>query len=172
MNASKMALGVALSFLMGSSVYAADLKIGYVDMQKAIKETSVGKKAKKELEKDFNAKKAALQKKEADLKKMNDDLEKKKVALSDDVKAKKAQELQQEMLKFQREVGESQLNIQKKERDLTQPILEKLQASLDKVAKEGGYTLVLEKNEQSVLWAKKEVDLTDAVVKEFEKTAK
>lgn len=155
-----------------STANAAEVKIGYIDMQKAIQETTAGKKAKKELEKEFNAKKADLQKKESDLKKMNEDLEKKKVALSDDVKAKKVQELQQEMLKFQREVGESQLTIQKKERDLTAPILEKLQAAVDKVAKEGGYTMILEKSEQSVLWAKKEIDLTDSVVKEFEKTAK
>ena len=150
----------------------ADVKIGYVDLQRAIQETTVGKKAKKDLEKEFNAKKTELQKKEADLKKMADDLEKKKIALSDDVRAKKQQELQQEMMKFQHEVGESQQNIQKKERDLTQPILEKLQASLDKIAKDGGYTMIFEKSEQSVLWAQKDLDLTDTVVKEFEKNAK
>lgn len=144
-------------------------KIGYVDMQKAIQETSIGKKAKKDLEKEFNAKKADLQKKESDLKKMDEDLRKKAAALSDEAKAKKMQELQAEAMKFQREVGESQMNIQKKERELTQPILEKLQAALEKVAKDGGYTMVLEKGEQNVIWAKKDLDLTDAVVKEFEK---
>jgi outer membrane protein len=156
----------------GALAHAEEMKIGYVDMQKAIQETNAGKKAKKELESEFNAKKAELQKKEADLKKMNEDLEKKKVALSDDVRNKKQQELQQEMMKFQREVSESQMNIQKKERDLTQPIFVKLQEALDKVARAGGYSMVLEKSEQSVLWAKKELDLTDPVVKEFEKSAK
>lgn len=149
-----------------------DAKIGYVDLQKAIQETSAGKKAKKDLEKEFNAKKAELQKKEADLKKMGEDLEKKKVALSDDVRAKKTQELQGEMMKFQREVGDSQMNIQKKERDLTQPIIDKLSSSIEKVAKAQGYSMVLEKSEQSVLWAQKELDLTDAVVKDFEATNK
>ncbi len=153
----------------GVKASAADAaKIGYVDLQKAIQETSAGKKAKKDLEKEFNSKKADLQKKEADLKKMGDDLEKKKVALSDDVRAKKTQELQGEMMKFQREVGESQMNIQKKERDLTQPIIDKLQGSIEKVAKKDGYTMVLEKSEQSVLWAQKDADLTEAVVKDFE----
>lgn len=60
------------------------------------------------------------------------------------------------------------MNIQKKERDLTQPIIEKLQASIEKVAKAQGYSMVLEKSEQSVLWAQKENDLTDAVVKDVE----
>ncbi len=172
MKASKAVLAAtaALVLGLGAKASAADTKIGYIDLQKAIQETSAGKKAKKDLEKEFNAKKADLQKKEADLKKMGDDLEKKKSALSDDVRNKKMQELQQEMMKFQREVGESQMNIQKKERDLTQPIIEKLQASIEKVAKAGSYSMVLEKSEQSVLWAQKENDLTDEVVKEFEKS--
>jgi outer membrane protein len=163
---------LALSQVPMRMAHADEIKLGYVDLQKAIQETTVGKKAKKELETEFNAKKTELQKREADLKKMNEDLEKKKSALSDDVRNKKSQELQAEMMKFQREVSESQMNIQKKERELTQPILEKLQASMEKIAKDGGYTMIFEKSEQSVLWAKKEVDLTDAVVKEFEKTQK
>src|SRR4051794_9606192 len=80
---------------------AEEQKIGYVDMQKAIQETTTGKNAKKELEKEFNAKKAELQKKEADLKKMDEDLRKKATALSDEVRGKKMQELQGEAMKFQ-----------------------------------------------------------------------
>jgi len=162
--------GFLLSVLTPGVSAAEDHKIGYVDMAKAIQETTTGKKAKKELEKEFNAKKAELQKKEGDLKKMDEDLRKKAAALSEESRTKKMQELQTEAMKFQREVSESQVNIQKKERELTQPILEKLQAALEKLAKEGGYTVILEKNEQSVLWAKKDLDLTDAMVKEYERS--
>lgn len=157
---------------LARSANADEPKIGYVDMQKAIQATTTGQNAKKELEKEFNAKKQELQKKEADLKKMDEDLRKKATALSDEVRSKKMQELQTEAMKFQREVGESQMNIQKKERELTQPILEKLQGALEKIAKDGAYTMIFEKGEQSVLYAKKDLDLTDAVVKEYEKTAK
>jgi outer membrane protein len=175
-NMAKKAVTIGSAIFMAAFVsfaqvaQAAEAKIGYVDMQKAIQETTTGKNAKKELEKEFNAKKTELQKKEGDLKKMADDLEKKKVALSEEMRQKKQAELQQEMMKFQREVGESQLNIQKKERDLTEPILKKLQTALDKIAKDDGYSMVLERSEQSVLWAKKDLDLTERLVKEFEKT--
>lgn len=172
-KSTQVVLGLVLSMGLAAAPQAQAqeaFKLGYVDLQKAIQETSTGKKAKSELEKEFNAKKGDLQKREADLKKMAEDLEKKKVALSDEMKAKKQQELQQDMMKFQREVGESQMNIQKKERELTEPILKKLQASLDKIAKDKGLSMVLEKSEQSVLWAKKELDLTDDLVKEYERT--
>ncbi len=151
---------------------ASDLKFGYIDLQKAIQETSTGKKAKKELEKELTTKREELAKKEANVKKMQEDFEKKKNILTDEVKQAKAAELQQEVMKFRDLFGQSQLNMQKKEQELTRPILEKLQDIIEKVAKEGGYTMILEKSEQSVLWAKKEIDLTDEVVKQYEKTVK
>ncbi len=172
------AMGLAAMFvagLVGSGARAeaaSDLKFGYIDLQKAIQETSTGKKAKKELEKELTTKREELAKKEANVKKMQEDFEKKKNILTEEVKQAKAAELQQEVMKFRDLFGQSQLNMQKKEQELTRPILEKLQDIIEKIAKEGGYTMILEKSEQSVLWAKKEIDLTDEVVKQYEKTVK
>ncbi len=158
------------AFVLAAKVQAAtETKLGYVDMQKAIQATSTGKKAKAELEGEFNKKKKELEKKEADLKKMGEDLERKKAVLSEDVFQKKQGEFQEEMMKYREVVGKSQVEIQKKERDLTAPILEKLKAAIEKIAKDDKYTMIFEKNENSVLWAGKESDLTDKVVTEYEK---
>ncbi|HAG90393.1 MAG TPA: hypothetical protein DCL41_00890 [Bdellovibrionales bacterium] len=147
----------------------AETKIGFIDMQKAIQETKAGKAAKKQLEAEFNKKKAELQKKEADLKKKFEDFEKKAMALSNEVKAKKQQELQIEMQKHQQHVAKSQMEIQKKERDLTKPIIDKMQKIISDLAKKEGYTAILEKSEQLVLFAQPSIDLTDKVVKEYNK---
>lgn len=159
---------IVLSLLMTASLAQAEAKIGFVDMQKAIQATAAGKKAKAELEGDFNKKKKELEKKEADLKKMGEDLEKKKSVLSEDALAKKQAEFQEEMLKYRDVVGKSQVEIQKKERELTAPILEKMKKAIAKLAKEQGYSMILE-NSQMVLFSTAEADLTDAVVKAFEK---
>lgn len=168
----KKHLVILAAALIGMAASAADVKIGYIDMQKAIQETSAGKKAKKDLEEDFNKKKKELEKKEADLKKMNEDFEKKAMVLSDEVRGKKQQELQQEMLKYREMVGKSQMDIQKKERDLTQPIIDGLRKVITDIAEKDGFTVILERSEQSVLWAKKDIDLTDRIIQEFEKSKK
>lgn len=160
---------IAASLVFAQAVSAADVKIGYVDLQKAIQETSAGKKAKKQLEDAFNKKKKELEKAEQDLQKMNEDLEKKAMVLSEDVRTQKQQEFQKEMLKYRDMVGKSQVEIQKRERELTMPILENLRDIIQNIAKKENYTVVLEKSEQAVLWADKDIDLTDRVVKEFEK---
>lgn len=154
--------------LMGTNAFAADMKIGLVDMQKAIQSTAAGKKAKTELETEFEKRKKELQKKETDLKKMSDDLEKKRSVMSEEVLGRKQAELQQEMLKYRETLSKNQNEIQKKERDLTQPILEKMRKTIQEVAKEGGYSYVLE-NSPMVLFADPAHDLTDKVIKAFEK---
>lgn len=156
------------SLLLVTAMARAEVKIGYVDMQKAIQSTDAGKKAKTELEGEFEKKKKDLQKKEADLKKMGEDLEKKKSVLSEEALGKKQAEFQEEMLKYRDNLGKSQLEIQKKERDLTAPILEKMKKVIEKVAKDKGYNMILE-NSAMVLYADKGSDLTDDVVKAFEK---
>lgn len=164
----KQMMILASVILAASLSRAADTKIGYVDMQKAIQSTSAGKKAKSELEGEFNKKKKELEKKEADLKKMGEDLERKKAVLSEEVLSKKQAEFQDEMMKYRDTVGKSQAEIQKKEHDLTGPILEKMKKVIEKVAKEKGYSLVLENN-QMVLFANADADLTEEVIKAYEK---
>lgn len=149
----------------GQATFAADAKFGYIDIQKAIQATKAGQKAKADLEADFKKKEAVLKEKEKDIKTMREDFEKKSSVLSDEVKGKKQMEIQEQMLKFQRQATESQMELQKRERDLTQPILEKLRKAIEKVATEENMSMVFE----NAVWAKKELDITDKVVKTFEK---
>jgi outer membrane protein len=158
---------ILAAVLMGSMAFA-ETKVGYVDMQKAIQSTGSGKKAKTDLEAEFNKRKKDLDKKKADIEKMGQDLEKKKAVLSEEVLNKKQMELQEEMMKFQKVVAENQMEIQKKEKELTLPILEKMKKVIEKVAGDKGFSIVLERTEQNVLFAQKEVDLTDEVIKAFE----
>ena len=159
-----------LAALMLTAVLAqAQSKVGYVDVQKAIQATTAGKKAKDTLDSEYQKRKANLDKRKADIEKMGQDLEKKKSVLSEEVLGKKQMELQEEMMKFQKTVGENQLEIQKKEEELVKPILNKMKAVIEKVAQEKGFSLVLENKGQAVLFAAKDADLTDDVVKAFEK---
>lgn len=160
---------LALAMMAAAGFAKAETKVGYVDVQKAIQATSAGKKAKDALDGEYAKRKKDLDKKKADIEKMNQDLEKKKAVLSEEVMGKKQMELQEEMMKFQKSVAENQMEIQKKEKDLVEPILEKMRKTIEKVAQAKGYTLVLEKGGQNVLYAQKEADLTDEVIQAFEK---
>lgn len=162
---------VALLIFAATSfvAHAEETKIGYIDMQKAIQNTAAGKKAKKELEDEFNKKKKELEKREADIKKMGEDFEKRSMAMNEEARNKKQQEIQGEMRKYQELAAKSQMEIQKRERDLTQPIIDKLKNIIDSMAQKEGFSMILERAENNVMWAKKDLDLTDRVIKEHDK---
>ncbi|MCB0413184.1 MAG: OmpH family outer membrane protein [Bdellovibrionales bacterium] len=163
-------LGILLVTAMFASPAFAEAKFGYVDMQKALQSTKAGKQAKASLEKEFNKKKKELEKLEADIKKMKEDIEKKSLVMSDEMKAKKQAEFQREFIKYQQQMAKSQQEISMKEREVTLPILQKLKKTIDTIAEKEKYDMIFEKSEQSVLFAKSGLDLTDKVVQEYEKS--
>jgi len=162
-------VGMSLSFTAVSAVSATDVKIAYVDLQKALKETKAGKSARASLEKIFNKKKSEFQKVEKDLKSKQEDLQKKAMVLSDEVRSQKQMDLQKDMIEYQKKVSESQQELQKKEQALTKPILEGLQKAITRIATRDKYTMILEKSQQGIVWAEKGLDLTDELIKEYEK---
>jgi outer membrane protein len=164
-----MKMMIIATVLFSLTAMAAESKVGYVDVQKAIQSTAAGKKAKDQLDGEFKKRKESLDKRKADIEKMGQDLEKKRSVLSEEVLNKKQQELGEEMKKFKHTVAENQMEIQKKEKDLVDPILEKMKKVIEKVAEKKGYTIVLERTAQNVLFAQKDADLTEDVVSAYEK---
>lgn len=168
MNVVMISLGFGLAGLLGHQAFAEE-KIGTVDMQKAIQGVEAGKKAKAQLEKEYNAKKKDLQNEETALRKMIEEFKKQSLVMSDEARTKKQSELQERGMKFEEMKQRSSMELQQKERDLTQPIVTKLRALISDIAKQRGYTLVLEKNENTVLFSLEKMDLTEDVIGAFNK---
>lgn len=145
-------------------VQAEEMKIGIVDMQKALQTVEAGKKAKSLLEKEFNAKKKELQTEQAALAKMDEEFRKQSLVMSDEARTKKQRDLQERAMKFQEMTMKSQNEIQQKEQELTQPIIIKLRGIIAELAKQKGYTIVLEKNENTVLYSLEKDELTTEVI--------
>ena len=154
----------------------ADLKIGYVEVEKALLETSEGKKVDAALKKFVSERQKELQKREGDIRKMATDLERKKSVMSKDTFAKKFEEVQrsaqEKMMKLQDFARQSELEIQKKRDKLLKPLAEKMESVIKEIAKAEKYTLILKKSPQTILWAAQGINLTSKVVKVFEKKKK
>ncbi|HYQ80762.1 MAG TPA: OmpH family outer membrane protein, partial [Anaeromyxobacteraceae bacterium] len=80
---NSLSLLVALSLLAPPpATRAADLKIGYVDLRRAVGEVEDGKAAKAQLKKDFDQKQKSLDDMQNELKKMKEELDKQAVVMS------------------------------------------------------------------------------------------
>ena len=90
--------------------------------------------------------------------------------MNEDARAKKQAEIQERMVKLQETHAKFQGELQQKERDLTAPIVNKLRSIIGEIAKQKGYKLVLEKNENTVLFSEDRDDLTEEVIKAANKS--
>ena len=156
---------VSALVLNAGIAHADDLKIGIVDMQKCIQTSDAGKKAKSELESAFNKKKKELSEQEASLKKMQEDFQKKQSALSESAQKEQREKLQEKYMKYQENLQKSQADIQKKEQEMSEPIIHKIREVVNEIAKKKGYSLVLEKNDNIVIYTDTKNDITDDVLK-------
>ena len=171
MKGSRWITIIASLFLFVSTAQA-NVKFGYVDVDKALLDTKAGKKVDATLKKAVEKKQKELKKKEADIEKMTKDFEKTKTLVSSETLNSKRQNIEEEMLKFQKFAGESQLEIQKQRNKLLKPLAAKMEKVIAEIAKKEGYTMIFRKSPQAILWASEKADLTQIVVKEFEKKKK
>ena len=150
-----------------SAAKVAEAKMGYVDLQKAIQSTDVGKKGKAALEKELQAKSTEFKKTEETLRKDAEEFEKKAAIMSDAARAKAQGDLQRRFQELQQKAAASQMELQKKEREMTKPLIDDLRAIIEGVGKEKDFEFVVEKNEGAVLYAMPGADLTDEVIARF-----
>ncbi len=162
----KSFLSGAMFAVLSVSSFAVAAEVAIVDMQRAVQATDAGKKAKDEMESEVAKKRKDFEKKESDLRKTAEDIDRKKAVLSTEALAKKQSDLQIETVKLQRDMAQTQMELQKREKNLVEPILKKMKESISKVAKDKGYKMVLENN-PAILFNEASIDITDAVLKEF-----
>ena len=163
-------LVVVLLLLTGGSSMAAELitvRIGYVDLVKALNESESGKKAKADLEFLIKTKQTSIDEKGKAIEKAKADIEKQASVLSPDARKTKEEEMERLLRDYQRLVADSQNEVKKKESELTGDILKDLRAIVQKIGEDEGYTLILESAEGQILYAKKESDLTETVMKKY-----
>ena len=160
-------IGIVLFGFLGSAL-AVDLKIAYVDIQKAVNESNAGKDAKKAITKEVEKFQRQIADKQKELQTLKESLEKQAPMLTPDARATREKEYQNKLREFQRWGEDTQNEINQKRAEMERNISIALQKVIQKVGADEGYTLILEKNENIVLFVSKTIDITDRVIKAFD----
>lgn len=172
MKRSFVVVGLVFGLLAFRVVYGADIKIGYVDLQKALNDSQVGQKAKKIMTDLITAKQKSVDEKGAEIEKLRAEIEGQATVLSPEVKKQKEEKLERDIRDYQRMVRDTQEELQKKEMGLTNTIIKELREIVNKIGKEEGYTIILEQAEDIILYATAEHDLTEKIIKIYDEAQK
>ena len=160
-------IGIVLLGWLGS-VWATDLKIAYVDIQKAVNECNSGKDAKKAITKEVEKFQRLIVDRQKELQTMKESLEKQAPMLTPDARTTREKEYQNKLREFQRWGEDTQNEINQKRMEMERNISIGLQKVIQKVGADEGYTFILEKNENIVLYISKTIDITDRVIKAYD----
>jgi outer membrane protein len=150
------------------SVWSAELKVGCVDIQKAMNECQAGIEAKKAITKEMEKLQKLFGDRQKELQVMKESLDKQAPMLKPDARAAKEKEFQTKVRDYQRWLEDNQKEIQQKGLEMERTIAQGFQQVIRKIGEEEGYTFVLEKNETIVLFSSKAIDITDRVIKAFD----
>jgi outer membrane protein len=153
-----------LLLMFASSVFADDLKVGIVDVNKILKEAPQTISANKKLEKEFSARteklKAKIKSIQADEKKY----QKESLTLSDSEKEKTEKNLQQRKIDIQRSERELREDMDLRRREEIGDLQEKINETIDKMATNENFDLILY---NGIAYASKKVDITESVIKKL-----
>jgi len=160
--------GVLFLLLYGPMTsWAQELKLGYVDLQRALNDSEAGKKAKETFKAEVDRMEQSLERRKSEVEKLKDELEKKGLLLRDEERDTLERDYRQKLRDFERLYKDSQQELQIKDRDLTGRILEELRQVIHAMGEEGNYTVILEGNNTVVLYGAKAIDLTDTVIQTY-----
>jgi outer membrane protein len=165
-----MGIGIVILMvgLLTAVVHSEDLKVGTVDIQKALNQCNAGKEAKQALTKEVEKFQRLISEKQKELQEMKELLEKQGLMLNPETRAEREKEYQTKLRDFQRWGEDSQNEVNQRRMEMERNIYIGLQKVIQRVGADEGYTFILEKNENIVLFNSKSIDMTDQVIKAYD----
>jgi outer membrane protein len=177
-----MAHHVILGHAWAGQASPSVLKVGIVDLDRALKESGPGKQALAQLNqvrdkvvKEINEKKRQKDAKEGTLRHLQTELTSQSMVLSDAAKRDKeesyrrqARDLRKFIEDSNRFIEEAERDLREREAELTSRMLRDLLEIIRAVGREESFTIIFERNDRILLFAAEPIDLTDKIIKRFE----
>jgi outer membrane protein len=168
MISKKLALlALALSTL-GSTAFAQDSKVGYINTQRITTESAIAKAAQVKLEQEFSRRGKELGDLQAALKTFSDKFERDTPTMTESQRGSRQKEFAELNRDFQRKQREYQEDLNGRRNEELQQVLEKATKAVRVVADAEKYDLVI----QEVVYSNTKHDITEKVLKILNSGAK
>ena len=156
-----------VTIILANPIYAADYKIGYVDLSKILNESPAAKAAQKKLEQEFTPRNKKL---EAKAKKINS--QKQKLEKESDIMSKdQIESLQRKIMRSERELkrdaSEAQEDFKLRRRDELGKIENRLKEVILNIAEGGKYDMIFTNADVTYASDSSAINITSRVLKKF-----
>jgi outer membrane protein len=169
-------IGTAVLWLAMVSPVLSDEtgKVAVMNQQMVVEQSKAGKRALEELKAFSATRQKIINADDVELKELQQAIQDGK--LSDSAKQEKQSQFQAKLDAYQRRLADFNREIQQKQREMVAEYMKKVQAAAQAVGEKNGYVAVIDKGSEAmmkiVLYHQPALDVTDQVVKEFDRQNK
>ena len=156
------ALSIAVLALPALAV--AEGKIGFVNTERIMRESAPAQRAQKKIEGEFQKRDQELTRIAEQLKRMQEDVEKNAVTMSEAQRRVKERELGDLDRDFQRKRREFQEDLNQRRNEELAQVLEQANRAIRAIAEQDKYDIIF----QDAVYANPRIDLTEKVIKALE----
>ena len=171
-----LAMVSLLTMVSASGQAAEPFKMGVVDPQSVLEKSKAGKRALDGLKEYVATRQKLLAKDEEDLRNYEKQLKEQAPKMSEAEKRDKESQFRTKIQDFQKRAQEFNQELQRKQKELVDDYMKKIAAATQTTAEKGGFSLVVDKGSEQtvkiVIYNKDTIDLTEQVIKEFDRTNK
>jgi len=166
---------VALWLAMVSPVLSDEIaKVAVMNQQAVVEQSKAGKRALEELKAYSMTRQKIINADDQELKELQQAMQDGK--LTDSAKQEKQGQFQAKLEAYQRRLADFNREIQQKQRELVAEYMKKVQAAAQVVGEKNGYVAIIDKGNDTtmkiVLYYQPALDVTDQMVKEFDRQNK
>lgn len=147
------------------------LKIGYIDVQRVLARSAAGVAAREQLEKERAGIQKEMDGRRQELEKLRDEIEKKGPLMTADARRDKQEQFDRKRRDAARAADDFQKELEKREATLLQKVLQEMGGVIERVGKEKNYFMIVEKRNAGVLYATTDADLTDEIIRAYDREA-
>jgi outer membrane protein len=151
---------------------APPTKVAVIQIQAALAATKEGQKAAADLEVKLSPRKKELDGKQAEIKDLQERLQRGGNTLSDSAKEDLTRNIDTKTKSYNRELEDAQAELEQEQQKVVGTLGQKMMAVIDKYAQQNGFAIVLDVSSQNtpVLYASNTVDITKEVIDLYDKT--
>jgi outer membrane protein len=152
---------------------AGPTRVGVINIQAAITTTKDGQKAAAELEERFTSKRKDMEKKQQEIKELQEKLQRGGNTLSQTAKDDTQRAIDQKTRSFNYDMQDAQSEYETEQRKVIDELGQKLMQVIDKYAVSNGLAVVLDVSNQNtpVLYASNSVDITKDIIEMYDKVS-
>jgi outer membrane protein len=158
---------ILMSFVLTSTnCYAADSKIGFINLQEIMKNTNAGKKAGEEFKKLYDKKHEEIAAAENDLKRLKDELDKQGSIMTETARQEKGTTYQRKLRDYQLLIEDSNKEMKERDEEIARKPIPQIIKVVRKIAEKEKYTLVIDVASMPLPYYAKENDFSKKVIEE------